>query len=43
VPLGNAVYIIGALAVAAGFGFTRASYFELGDEAARAVAKVAFG
>jgi LemA protein len=29
--------------VAAGFGFTTASYFELGDEAARAVPKVAFG
>ena len=29
--------------VAARFGFTSASYFELGDEAARAVPKVAFG
>jgi LemA protein len=29
--------------VAAGFGFTTAAYFELGDEAARAVPKVAFG
>ena len=29
--------------VAAGFGFTAASYFELGDEAARAAPKVAFG
>ena len=29
--------------VAAQFGFTSASYSELGDEAARAVPKVAFG
>ena len=29
--------------VAMRFGFTSASYFELGDEAARAAPKVAFG
>ena len=29
--------------VAARFGFTAASYFELGDEAARAAPRVAFG
>ena len=39
----NAGYLIAALVVAAAFNFAPASYFELGDEAARTVPKVAFG